>query len=46
MKFGGLSSEATLELQDTTGHKVAIMNDNDAMLGHYGAQQGFTIHVS
>ena len=38
MKFGGLSSEATLILQDTTGHKVATLSDNDAMLGHYGAQ--------
>ena len=45
MKFGTSPDSMSLELKDASGNMVCMMSDDAQTLGHYGAQEHFTIHV-
>ena len=45
MRLGASPEDMTLQLKDTNENFVSDMGDDDALLGHYGPQEYYTIHV-
>jgi tubulin-folding cofactor B len=44
-RLGSTSDSMSLQLRDTTDAVIAEMGDDAALLGHYGPQEYYTIHV-